>query len=238
MFASRAKGIKSFNSSWVRWICVWPASRRKRWNLEELQSLCPPKPFSLGPLSSMGGKWTWISFPFYWRLNFWNCFERLGGRGGSLWPIRGNIRAHTSYRAQSTPSPYCCHLKVFYCWCKNRPKSNLSQKKRGTSWTFFFFRSCCIFQSLFFHFWQAAKPVIDICFDWQKYQNIKPSSFNNQAVSYVFGTVCKRIVQSLFRSKERKNKLNDRNKLLWGSDAYPIIQSKVLTKDETEEKKE
>ena len=76
------------------------------------------------------------------------------------------------------------------------------------------------------------------CFDWQKYQNIKPSSFNNQAVSYVFGTVCKRIVQSLFRSKERKNKLNDRNKLLWGSDAYPIIQSKVLTKDETEEKKE
>lgn len=94
------------------------------------------------------------------------------------------------------------------------------------------------FSISFFHFWQAAKPVIDICFDWQKYQNIKPSSFNNQAVSYVFGTVCKRIVQSLFRSKERKNKLNDRNKLLWGSDAYPIIQSKVLTKDETEEKKE
>ena len=93
------------------------------------------------------------------------------------------------------------------------------------------------FSISFIHFWQAAKPVIDICFDWQKYQNIKPSSFNNQAVSYVFGTVCKRIVQSLFRSKERKNKLNDRNKLLWGSDAYPI-QSKVLTKDKTEEKKE
>ena len=146
--------------------------------------------------------------------------------------------AHTSYRAQSTPSPYCCHLKVFYCWCKNRPKSSLSQKKRGTSWTFFFLQELLHFSISFFHFWQAAKPVIDICFDWQKYQNIKPSSFNNQAVSYVFGTVCKRIVQSLFRSKERKNKLNDRNKLLWGSDAYPIIQSKVLTKDETEEKKE
>ena len=102
----------------------------------------------------------------------------------------------------------------------------------------FFSSGHAAFFNLFFHFWQAAKPVIDICFDWQKYQNIKPSSFNNQAVSYVFGTVCKRIVQSLFRSKERKNKLNDRNKLLWGSDAYPIIQSKVLTKDETEEKKE
>ena len=165
--------------------------------------------------------------------------ERLGGRGGSLWPIRGNIRdSHIMFRAQSTPSPYCCHLKVFYCWCKNRPKSSLSQKKRGTSWTFFFLQELLHFSISFFHFWQAAKPVIDICFDWQKYQNIKSSSFNNQAVSYVFGTVCKRIVQSLFRSKERKNKLNDRNKLLWGSDAYPIIQSKVLTKDETEEKKE
>ena len=149
VFASRAKGIKSFNSSWVRWICVWPAWRRKRWNLEELQSVCPPKPFSLGPLSSMGGKWTWISFPFYWMLNFWNWFERLGARGGSLWPIRGNIRgSHIMFRAQSTPSPYCCHLKVFYCWCKNRPKSSLSQKKRGTSWTFFLQDICCIFQSL------------------------------------------------------------------------------------------
>ena len=101
----------------------------------------------------------------------------------------------------------------------------------------FFLQDMLHFSISFIHFWQAAKPVIDICFDWQKYQNIKPSSFNHQAVSYVFGTVCKRIVQSLFRSKERKNKLNDRNKLLWGSDAYPI-QSKVLTKDETEEKKE
>ena len=165
-------------------------------------------------------------------------WEVEGGRGGSLWPIRGNIRdSHIMFRAQSTPSPYCCHLKVFYCWCKNRPKSSLSQKKRGTSWTLFL-QDMLHFSISFFHFWQAAKPVIDICFDWQKYQNIKPSSFNNQAVSYVFGTVCKRIVQSLFRSKERKNKLNDRNKLLWGSDAYPIIQSKVLTKDETEEKKE
>ena len=103
----------------------------------------------------------------------------------------------------------------------------------------FFLQELLHFSISFLSFLASCyKPVIDICFDWQKYQNIKPSSFNNQAVSYVFGTVCKRIVQSLFRSKERKNKLNDRNKLLWGSDAYPIIQSKVLTKDETEEKKE
>jgi len=112
------------------------------------------------------------------------------------------------------------------------------RRKEGRVEHFFSSGAAAFFNLFFFHFWQAAKPVIDICFDWQKYQNIKPSSFNNQAVSYVFGTVCKRIVQSLFRSKERKNKLNDRNKLLWGSDAYPIIQSKVLTKDETEEKKE
>jgi len=112
-----------------------------------------------------------------------------------------------------------------------------SEEKRDEL-NIFFLKELLQFSISFFIFWQAAKPVIDICFDWQKYQNIKPSSFNNQAVSYVFGTVCKRIVQSLFRSKERKNKLNDRNKLLWGSDAYPIIQSKVLTKDETEEKKE
>ena len=48
----------------------------------------------------------------------------------------------------------------------------------------------------------------------------------------------KELFSRCFDQKERKNKLNDRNKLLWGSDAYPIIQSKVLTKDETEEKKE
>ena len=112
-------------------------------------------------------------------------------------------------------------------------------EEKGDELNIFFSSGHAAFFNLFFYlFWQAAKPVIDICFDWQKYQNIKPSSINNQAVSYVFGTVCKRIVQSLFGSKERKNKLNDRNKLLWGSDAYPIIQSKVLTKDETEEKKE
>ena len=171
-------------------------------------------------------------------LNFWSCFERLGGRGGSLWPICGNIRdSHIILSPEHTIAILLPFQGVLLLVQKSAKIKPFSEEKRDEL-NIFFFRSCCIFQSLFFHFWQAAEPVIDICFDWQKYQNIKPSSFNNQAVSYVFGTVCKRIVQSLFRSKERKNKLNDRNKLLWGSDAYPIIQSKVLTKDETEEKKE
>ena len=170
-------------------------------------------------------------------MNFWNFFERLGGCGGSLWPIRGNIRdSHIIPSPEHTIAILLPSQGVLLLVQKSAKIKPFSEEK-GDELNIFLSSGHAAFFNLFFHFWQAAKPVIDICFDWQKYQNIKPSSFNNQAVSYVFGTVCKRIVQSLFGSKERKNKLNDRNKLLWGSDAYPI-QSKVLTKDKTEEKKE
>ena len=172
-------------------------------------------------------------------LNFWKCFERLGGRGGSLWPICGNIRdSHIILSPEHTIAILLPSQGVLLLVQKSAQIKPFSEEKWDELNIFFLQELLHFSISFFFIFGRLLLPVIDICFDWQKYQNIKPSSFINQAVSYVFGTVCKKIVQSLFRSKERKNKLNDRNKLLWGSDAYPIIQSKVLTKDETEEKKE
>jgi len=72
-----------------------------------------------------------------------------------------------------------------------------SEEKRDEL-NIFFLQELLHFSISFFHFWQAAKPVIDICFDWQKYQNIKPSSFNNQAVSYVLAQYAKELFSRCF----------------------------------------
>ena len=148
------------------------------------------EPFSLGPLSSMGGEIKLNFFSLLLNLvNFWNCF----------WEVVGfaNARQYPEHTWE------CKHLPsraVLVENCQNQSRKTFQQWEKLIICSINAFLEAAEFNLVFVYDrfqYQAGSLTWRESFDWQQYQNRKSSSLTKQAVSY-FGTICKRMVQSLF----------------------------------------
>ena len=144
--------------------------------------------FLLDHFPQWGEKLSWISFPFYWI--WWTsgiAFERLLGL-----PMLGNIRS-------THGSVSICHLELFSSRIAQSRKT-FQQWEKLIICSINAFLEAAEFNLVFVYDrfqYKAGSLTWRESFDWQQYQNRKSSSLTKQAVSY-FGTICKRMVQSLF----------------------------------------
>ena len=146
--------------------------------------------FLLDHFPQWGEKLSWISFPLLLNLvNFWNCF----------WEVVGfaNARQYPEHTWE------CKHLPsraVLVENCQNQSRKTFQQWEKLIICSINAFLEAAEFNLVFVYDrfqYQAGSLTWRESFDWQQYQNRKSSSLTKQAVSY-FGTICKRMVQSLF----------------------------------------